>query len=129
MKSLFVFLLLGTIINTVPAQNAALSPATSTPNLYLHPNPDIVDTSSIKKLSDKFYIAKARQDNMPILLPGGTGRTMPNATRPQAPHDRMPNLWKKPTQDLKALPRSATAHDLLKRPQQLRPPANNSKKF
>ncbi|MBZ4191747.1 hypothetical protein [Niabella beijingensis] len=127
MKSLFLFLILGSVSNTALAQNTAPTLITPTLYLYSYPNSDVVDTSSIKKLNDKFYIARARQDNMPVLLPSGAGGAIPNATRPQTPRDRMPNLWKKPTQDLKSSPRTEDRHDLQKLPRLSPPPKYNSK--
>ncbi|MGJ7033705.1 hypothetical protein [Niabella hirudinis] len=68
-------------------------------NLYSIPNPDIIDTSSIVKLNNKFYIAESRQDRMPVLLPSGTGKKMLNAGGGMHKTDRMPNLWDKPGGD------------------------------
>ncbi|AHF17219.1 hypothetical protein [Niabella soli] len=63
------------------------------------PNPDVIDTASIKKLNDKFYIGNAKLDNMPVLLPYGTKKTMPNPGRAVRPPENMPNFWEKPSID------------------------------
>ncbi|MBO9595888.1 MAG: hypothetical protein J7599_23495 [Niabella sp.] len=68
-------------------------------NLYLTPNPYIIDTARIKKINDKFYAGVARQDRMPVLLPYGTGKPMPNTGKGMNQADRMPNLWNKPQKD------------------------------
>gem|GEM_PF-5104523 len=67
----------------------------ASPELYLRPNPDIVDTAGIKKLDEKFYIGLARQDRMPVLLPYGAGKGITNPGAGVKPMDRMPNLWNK----------------------------------
>ncbi|MBO9618616.1 MAG: hypothetical protein J7539_06210 [Niabella sp.] len=73
----------------------------STPSYKYHsePNPDVIDTSSIKKLNDKFYLGKARLDNMPVLLPHNEKRNMPNPGLKVLPPEHMPNFWGKPEAD------------------------------
>lgn len=73
----------------------------STPSYKYHegPNPDVIDTSSIKKLNDAFYTATARLDHMPVLLPYGVRKNMPNPGRAMQPPENMPNLWERPASD------------------------------
>lgn len=68
-------------------------------NLYSIPNLYIIDTTTIKKLNDKFYAGIARQDRMPVLLPYGTGKPILNAGKDINRTGRMPNLWNKPQKD------------------------------
>ncbi|MCF3107901.1 hypothetical protein LL912_03835 [Niabella sp. CC-SYL272] len=67
--------------------------------LYSRPDPYIIDTTTIKRLNEKFYTGLARQDRMPVLLPYGTGKPIANAGKGMNRTDRMPNLWNKPQPD------------------------------
>ncbi|ANH81000.1 hypothetical protein A8C56_08425 [Niabella ginsenosidivorans] len=75
------------------AQPGAAPAVPKYPSAYTGPNPDVVDTSNIIKLNDKFYAARAKLDHMPVLLPGKTTRQMPNSGRNMAPPEKMPNAW------------------------------------
>lgn len=81
------------------AQKLVLPPKPAYPKLYLNPNPDIIDTANIKRLNDKFYTGKTRQDHMPVLLPYGTGKQITNTGTGMDTTGRIPNLWNKRQQD------------------------------
>ncbi|WP_018628282.1 hypothetical protein [Niabella aurantiaca] len=97
MKLLIIVLLLGSI--PVQAQKVQKFKKPVYPGLYLVPDANIIDTTSVTKLNDKFYVGKARQDRMPVLLPFGTGKSIANAGTGLDKKGRMPNLWNQSQQD------------------------------